>query len=104
MHRFPGAYGAMIVPGLLLQPTIVKAQEPNQMCSGNGITGCVTCPSSTGWGCFNVNPWPPGYKGGVCIPQDNHQCSGSTYWCGQWVNCTTGQKNGQNCTTLQVCT
>lgn len=92
----------MIVPGLLLQPTIVKA-DINEICSGIAGDNCIRCPSSNGYGCFNVNGWPPGYKYGMCMQQSGQTCSASQYWCGVMMRCNPPKQMSNNCTTLAIC-
>jgi hypothetical protein len=94
----------MLVPGLPLQPTIVNAQEPNQICSGGGVTGCITCPYSTGYGCNIPNGnLPANWKVGWCVQNSGQECSSGTLVCGAWINCTTKKKNGNNCATMGIC-
>jgi len=95
----------MMVPGLLLQPSIVKAQahQPNMTCSAGGVTGCVTCPFSSGFGCSPGGSPAGGYKVGACVANNRTECLADTLVCGSWISCTTGKPNGNKCSTFGIC-
>ncbi|MGC8644143.1 MAG: hypothetical protein ACP5XB_30150 [Isosphaeraceae bacterium] len=98
----------MIVPGMLLQPTIVKAVPlySPYVCSGTPGDACIRCPNSgsSGQGCLNgAGGWPLGWSQGFCIPVSAGTCSGGQYWCGIWIYCSNHVPVGNNCTTFVIC-
>lgn len=93
----------MMVPGLLMQPTIVQAQEPNRICSSGGVTGCITCPGYINKGCDGTTTPPGGWRVGNCVDNPRTGCTSDTMDCGDWIDCMTKLKTGNACTIFTIC-
>ncbi len=103
---------AIMVPGMLGQPSLAVAQLYGYTCSPGGVNGCYSCisnppgasPSNTG--CDGVTNPPNGMQVGTCVPYYPwNKCSSTWINCGNQVNCLTNppQKTGNGCASLEVC-
>jgi hypothetical protein len=87
------ALGAMMVPGMLMLPTLVSADGTftGLYCQTSGVTGCTACVQGSdtpALGCENPNP-SQGFPGGTCEPATRYQsCTALNLDCGQQLDCT----------------
>jgi hypothetical protein len=98
----------IMVPALLLQPTVVHAQpQPQKICSSAGIAGCYKCggnPSPTNHGCDGDTTPPGGWEVGTCEnTNDPVECTQGTLNCGAYIYCPTGAPIGPLCATFPIC-
>lgn len=82
---------AMMVPGLLMLPSLATAGTQGQVCSSVATSGtqvCNTCKSSpTQYGCDQGTP-DTGFRAGYCEPGGpNDYCSERMFICGKQWNC-----------------
>lgn len=99
----------MMIPGLLVQPTVVNAQDgqPGRICSREiGVTGCFTCGVNPagGNGCDGTTTPPAGWAVGWCNDTWQAQtCVEGTMDCGWWIKCSNNRRTGRKCSAWPIC-